>query len=131
VLNVDSRTQALKVPADLRRTERHSLAMELQFSYRLGDVTYVGTGRTRDLGADTICFETDQEIRGNGELELRIPWPVRLQSICLLELVVRGPLVRKDGSVAVLRMKSYEFRTHGDRSFSYLASCGVTCDVAA
>ncbi len=121
----------LPVPADLRAIERHNLALELQYSYRLGNVTYLGTGRTRDLGGDVVSFETDQSLRGNGELELRIPWPFMLQSICPLELIVRGPLVRKDGDLAVLRMKNYEFRTHGDRSFSYAASCGVTCDLAA
>jgi hypothetical protein len=121
----------VNVPADLRAIERHALATELQYSYQLGGVTYVGTGRTRDLGGEIISFETDQSLRGSGELELRIPWPYMLHSICALELVVRGTLIRKDAQVAVLRVKDYEFRTHGDRSFTHRDNCGVTCDLAA
>jgi hypothetical protein len=121
----------LNVPAELRAIERHALAMELQYSYQFGGVNYVGTGRTRDLGGEIISFETDQSLRGAGELELRIPWPFMLHSICPLELVVKGSLVRKDPGVAVLRVKTYEFRTHGERSFSQLANCGITCDIAA
>lgn len=122
--------RGLEIPVDLRKVERQALAMELRFSYRLGNMTYVGTGRTRNFGGETVCFETDQFLRGRGELELRIPCTFRLQSVCHLELVVRGPLVRKDAKVAVMRMGSYEFQTHGDRSFSHVASCGVTCDLA-
>jgi hypothetical protein len=125
------RVQALDVSADLRGMQRHALAMELRFCYRWGSLSYIGTGRTRNLGGEMICFETDQALRGRGDLELRIPWPSRLQSICDLELVVRGQLVRKDDTVAVIRVGSYEFETHGDRSFSQLARCGVNCNVAA
>lgn len=121
----------VSVPVDLRTIERFSLAMELQYSYRLGSVVYIGTGRTRDLGGEIVSFETDQSLQGTGELELRIPWPVMLHSICPLELVVKGSLIRKDACVVVLRVKNYEFRTHGDRSFSHNDSCGVTCDLAA
>lgn len=94
-------------------------------------MTYIGTGRTRDLGGESVCFETDQQILRKGDVELRIAWPVRLQDVCPLELVVRGTLVRTDEAVAVVRIRSYEFQTLGARSFSPLASCGVTCDLAA
>jgi len=111
--------------------ERHLVTMELRFSYRIGSVTYMGTGRIRNLSSQAVCFESDQDIRRGTELELRIPWAFQLQGICPLELVVTGQLVRKNGAVTVIRMKSYEFQTHGDRSFSQLASCGITCDLAA
>jgi hypothetical protein len=120
-----------EIPTDLRKAENQGLSMELRFSYRSGGVTYVGSGRTRNLDADSVCFESDQELRGRGDIELHIAWPFRLQSICPLELVVRGPLVKKDGAVAVIRMDSYELRTHGERSFGYFASCGDICDLAA
>jgi hypothetical protein len=129
---LDSRiVKSLDVTADLRRMERHALAMELRFCYRWSGLSYIGSGRTRDLGGETICFETDQILRGRGDIELRIPWPSRLQSVCDLELVVRGQLIRKDETVAVIRIQSYEFQTLGDRSFSQLASCGVNCNLAA
>jgi len=94
-------------------------------------MTYVGTGRTRNLGGETVCFEVDQQILKKGDVELRIAWPFRLQDICPLELVVQGSLIRSDDSVAVIKIRRYEFQTLGERSFSPLASCGVTCDLAA
>jgi hypothetical protein len=44
---------------------------------------------------------------------------------------VKGTLIRTERSVAAIRVRSYEFQTRGERSFSPLASCGVTCDMAA
>ena len=94
-------------------------------------MTYVGTGRTRNLGGETVCFEVDQQIPKKGDVELRIAWPFRLQHICPLELVVQGTLMRTDDAVAVIKIRRYEFQTLGERSFSPLESCGVTCDLAA
>jgi len=116
---------------DLRSSERHNLALELRFSYRFGGMTYVGTGRTRNLGGETVCFEVDQQILNKGEVELRIAWPFRLQDICPLELAIEGTLIRTDDHVAVIQIRRYEFQTLGERSFSPVASCGVTCDLAA
>ena len=114
----------------LRASERHPLALELRFSYRSGNITYIGTGRTRDFNASAICFEVDQELGSKSDLELRIPWPSMLNSVCPLELVIRGPLLKRNASIAVLKMESYEFQTQGDHSFSQTASCGLTCDVS-
>lgn len=69
-------------PLDLRRIQRQPLVLELSFSYQSDGVTYVGTGRTRNLGGETVSFETDQEFRRKGDVELRILWPYRLQGVC-------------------------------------------------
>ncbi|MGD1070239.1 MAG: hypothetical protein ABSB15_08870 [Bryobacteraceae bacterium] len=120
----------LDVPAGSRATERHALTLELRFSYSSGSIAYIGTGRTRDIGTGGVCFEFDQDLGGRSDLELRIALPSRLQQVCPLELVVRGPLLRKDAAVAVLRMDSYEVRTCGNPSFYPFADRGVTCDVS-
>ena len=118
-------------PVDLRKLQRHPLVLELSFSYQSEGVTYIGTGRTRNLGGETISFETDQEFRKKGDVELRILWPFRLQGVCQLELVIKGVVVRTDSNLVVLRMGSCEFKTLGDRSFSQHTSWGVTCNLAA
>jgi hypothetical protein len=119
------------ISAHWRRLERQNLALELKFSYRSGDVVYIGTGRTRNFSGEMLCFEVDQSTLRKGTMELRILWPVRLQNICQLELVVTGQLVRTETSAAVLRMESREFQTLGTTSFNQLPSCGVTCNLAA
>jgi len=127
----DPRLANSDLPVELREDRRIGVDMELRFSYRSGDITYIGTGRATNLNSRAVCFEIDQEVRGTNDLELRIPWPSRLQEICFLELVLRGRIVRKGRSSAVLQMESYEFQTCGDRSFSSLDNCGVTCNTAA
>jgi hypothetical protein len=120
-----------KTPDESRAIERFALGMELRFSYKSSNVIYIGSGRTRDLSGNAICFETDQELQNRTELEIRIPWPARLQDVCPLELVVRGSLIRKEAAVAVVEMKSCEFQTAGERSFDHPATCGVTCNIVA
>jgi hypothetical protein len=118
------------VSAELRANQRFDANMELRYSYRSADLTYIGTGRTWNLSNSAVCFEIDQELKG-GDLEVRIAWPSRLQHVCALELVLRGRVVRKGPSFAVLQLDNYEFQTCGDRSFSSLNGRGVTCNIAA
>ena len=107
------------------------VSLELRFSYRSGNIIYIGTGRTKNLTDTTVCIETDQDVCSGTDVELRITWPARLQSVCPLELVVRGPLVKQSGGVSILHMESYEFQTCGEHSFDQASSCGVTCNLAA
>jgi hypothetical protein len=118
-------------PVEVRTTERHDLALELRYSYRIDGITYLGTGRTRNLDGETVWFETDQEIHGNGDVELHILWPFRLQDVCQLELLIRGVIVRKNENGAVLHIRNCEFLTLGERSFSQYANWGITCNLAA
>ena len=114
---------------DLRKKERYGLSMELCYSYRRYGLTWFGKGRTTDLSDEAVRFENDGKLPKGVEVELRIAWPFRLQSVCPLELVVRGPVVRSGADGAVLKMKSYEFRTCGERSFDQAASLGHACNV--
>lgn len=114
---------------DIRKKRRYQLSMELRYSYRRGGSTWIGTGRTTDLSDEAVRFENDAKLPRGAEVELRISWPFRLQSVCPLELIVRGPVVRTDDDGTVLKMNSYEFRTCGERSFDQTASRGTACNV--
>ena len=81
---------ALTIEGRLR--PRYELNVELQFSYQRGECTYHGTGRTRDLSDHTICFESDQEVPGGVQLELCMPWPVSLQGLFPLDVIIHGAL---------------------------------------
>src|SRR5580692_2674770 len=72
------------VLAEFRADQRFAVNMELRYSYRSADLTYIGTGRTWNLSNKAVCFEIDQEVRA-GDLEVRIAWPSRLQDVCSLE----------------------------------------------
>lgn len=127
----DAAVASSNIPAELRADQRFTVNMELRYSYRYAGLTWIGTGRTRNLSTSAVCFEIDQEVRAGGDLEVRIAWPSRLQHVCALELVLRGRIGRKGQNFAVLHLDNYEFETCGDRSFSALTSRGVTCNIAA
>jgi len=110
---------------------RYNLSLELQFSYRRGKHTWHGTGRTRDISGKAICFECDQELPSGVQLELCIAWPVPLQGLFPLEMVVRGALLRSQGGLALLRLAEFEFRTQGANSFHERAIQGGLCNVLA
>jgi hypothetical protein len=115
-----------------RLRTRYILGRELRFSYRKGSSMFLGSGRTKDLSNDGIRFETDHEVPRNSEIELRISWPVRLQDVCPLELVVRGPVLRTDNHGSVLKVQTCEFQTCGTQSFESAESHGrMTCSVVA
>jgi hypothetical protein len=116
---------------ECRTRPRHLLNIEVRFSYHRGERTYHGTGRTRDLSDQTICFESDQELPGGVELELCMPWPVSLQGRFPLNVIVHGALVRKQHSLAVLRLEEFEFRTSGEASFYSQADTGNICNLLA
>src|SRR6266566_1904621 len=102
---------------DCRLRPRYQLDLELQFSYRRGRRTYLGTGHTKDFSDKTLCFQYDQELPGGVDLELCIAWPAFLQGFYPLELIVQGTLIRKQNNLAVLEVEAFEFRTRGDSSF--------------
>jgi hypothetical protein len=112
------------LPLEKREKRRYELALDTRFSYRLGGCTWSGSARTRDLSDQAVSFEDELRAPDGTEVELTIAWPQRLQSVCDLELVVRGPLLRSDSGRAVLQIGSFEFRTCGERSFDQHAGCG-------
>jgi hypothetical protein len=116
---------------DSRSRPRYEVSLELQFSYRRGKCTYHGTGRTRDFNDKAICFESDQELPGGVPLELSIAWPVGLQGLVPLEMVVQGALVRRHPGLAVLHLDKFEFRTQGEGSFHERAAQGGLCNFLA
>jgi hypothetical protein len=116
---------------EYRSQPRYKLNLELQFSYRRGDHTYLGTGRTKDFSDKVICFESDQDLPSGAQLQLCIAWPINLQGLFPLEMITNGALVRKQRSLAVLRLEEFEFRTHGEASFHGQATQGHLCNVLA
>jgi hypothetical protein len=93
--------------------------MDVRFKYSEQGVTYFGAGVTIDLSGGGVRFRADTPPPPAGiEAELKINWPFLLQRSCALELVVWGSILGTRGGATVLRMRRYEFRTRGERSFT-------------
>jgi hypothetical protein len=68
-------------------------------------------GKTLNMSSRGILFTTPEFLNAGSLLEVNVAWPIKLDSICSLKLVVRGRVIRSDGITAALRITRYEFRT--------------------
>jgi hypothetical protein len=106
------------ISGDRRKDRRYDLQMDLRFSYQDRGITYVGHGITLDISRGGVCFQTACSPHIGIDLELHVAWPFLLHGICPLELVIRGEVVRSNKGLVALRMRSHEFQTKGERSFT-------------
>jgi len=120
------------ISGDRRADRRYEFELPLRFSYQSGETQCTGSGRTTDLGRKGIRFVADNPPPHATEMELRIEWPFLLQDVCPLELWVWGKVLRSDAYGTVIRMRKYEFRTCGARSFDQAtASPAVSWNLVA
>jgi len=97
---------------DKRLHRRYPIALEVQYKLRNnGEVTGFGTGRTFNISSGGVLFKAGAELPANGEIELRMPWPLALDGDCPLNLVVQGRIVRSDSKGTAIRSLRHEFRT--------------------
>ena len=106
------------IHGDRRVNRRYDVELELRFHYTDEAGTLrMGCGVATELSRGGILFLTDDPPPAGAEVEAHIAWPFLLQDTCPLELVVCGSISRTGDRGTVLRLRSYEFRTCGDRSF--------------
>jgi hypothetical protein len=106
------------INGDRRSDKRYEFELELQFHYAdANGAMHGGCGVTTELSRGGIRFVAEEAPPVGVSVEGRIAWPFKLQNICPLELRVEGPVIRSKNGEAVLRLRSYEFRTCGERSF--------------
>jgi len=106
------------IHGDRRANRRYELDLPIWFSYEDGHESHVGCGQTVELSRGGVRFTAADPPPIHASLEARIAWPFLLQGVCPLEVVVKGAVISSTERGTVLRMRSYEFRTCGERSFS-------------
>jgi hypothetical protein len=106
------------IQGDRRVNRRYDVELELRFHYTDKEgVLRVGSGVAAELSRGGILFLTDDPPPAGADVEAHITWPFLLQDTCPLELVVRGSICGAGDRGTVMRLRSYEFRTCGERSF--------------
>lgn len=100
--------------ADQRLHRRYPIALEIE--YRLlskGRVQRFGSGRTVNVSSGGVFFESPDPLPAAGSIELVMNWPFLLEGVCPLKLIMRGRIVRKDGTRVAVQARHHEFRTAG------------------
>ena len=72
-----------------------------------------GTGRTLRMSSSDVVFTAEHQIGPGTNMEIAIAWPAALDDRVLLQLIVTGEVVRREGSVLTAAIRKYRFRTRG------------------
>jgi hypothetical protein len=108
----DARVQLESFRPDRRLHPRFPITLGVHYKLPNQDpAKQAGSGKTRSISSDEICFETTRRLPGGSEIDLAIDWPFLLDGACRLMLVVHGSVVRGDAKGTTVKFSSYEFRT--------------------
>ena len=78
-----------------------------------------GTGSTLLLSSTDIIFNADQPLGSGVQCEISIAWPVLLENVIGLQLVLQSVITTSVGQVVMARVSKYEFRTRGPGSYIF------------
>lgn len=70
-----------------------------------------GSGKTLNISSSGVLFTASHDLPVGTRLEVSISWPAQLNERCLLNLVARGRVARKEEGSIALQIQQYEFRT--------------------
>jgi PilZ domain-containing protein len=105
---------------DKRLHPRYPITLELQYKAMKRDgVQHLGDGMTLNISSGGVLFhvngvfENKDILPDGGMIELAIKWPLLLDEVCPLKLVVRGCIVRRDDTRLAVKTEQHEFRTAG------------------
>src|ERR1044072_5068767 len=103
-----------------RRAHRR-YRVDLSLRYALapkGGGVETGTATAIEMSRAGVLLQSGETALPVGSaVEIVIPWPMRLQGACALELVITGSTVRANGPCTAVRIATYQFRTCGPQSF--------------
>lgn len=117
--------------SDRRGAQRYQCQVALRFERQGSDgAVRLGQGMAEDVSRGGLRFRAEEPLEVGAEVTTRIAWPVLLQNVCNLELVLQGFVTRVTERGTILQIRSYEFRTCGSRSFCELPELSSNCIVA-
>lgn len=109
---------AYSLDSDRRGAQRYQCQVDLRFERQGSDgAVRLGHGTAEDVSRGGLRFRAEEPLEVGAEVTTRITWPVLLQNVCGLELVLKGLVTRVTERGTILQIRSYEFRTCGSRSF--------------
>ncbi len=107
---------ATAYPPERRSHKRFPIALNADYRIlRRGRVGGFGSARTVNIASRGVLLEADDSLAVGSPIELLINWPLRLEGVCPLRLVLSGRIIRSDTHGVAIEARRYEFRTAGIR----------------
>jgi hypothetical protein len=100
-----------------RSKMRFPLELPLKFTGTSKGTRIQGTGTVLSISSEGVAFRTDQALGLGMKVTASFGWPVMLNNQCMLQISTEGEVIRIDGSLIVVRIRRYEFRTSGSNAF--------------
>jgi PilZ domain len=95
-----------------RKSQRFPIELDVRYrtTGRRSEIL-VGTGQTVNISSSGVLFTSRHELPIGTRLEIFIRWPMKLNERCGLNLVGRGPVVRRGEGQLAVRFQEWQFRT--------------------
>ena len=101
-----------------RMKRRFRLEQEVRYKMLFGQrIAESGTGTTSNISSSGVWFSTTSPLNAGMPIEISMNWPVLLNEVCPMKLVIYGCVVRSTEKGAAVAIERYEFRTQGLHGF--------------
>lgn len=108
------RRRLARLFGDRRFSQRYPIIAELECRVVSDDlVTGSGSGRSVNLSASGMLFESECLLTPGAEVEVTLAWPVLLNNKIALNLCVFGVVARSDGALHAISFREHEFCLRG------------------
>jgi len=97
---------------------RFRIEQEVHYKMLYGQrLAETGTGTTTNISSSGVWFSTAAALSPGMPIEISMQWPVLLNEVCPMKLMIYGCVVRSNENGAAVAIERYEFRTQGLHGF--------------
>jgi hypothetical protein len=101
-----------------RLKRRFMIDQEVRYKMLYGQrIAETGVGRTVNISSSGVWLTTDNLLTSGMPVELSMTWPVLLNDVCPMKLMIYGCVVRSNEKGAAIAIERYEFRTQGSKQY--------------
>jgi hypothetical protein len=102
----------LRKPTERRDKIRFVMNREVRYKLLEGDrIVASGLGTTENMSSGGVAFQSDVDLPNGSYIELSISWPMMLDDVCPMRLIVFGRVLRGAEETKVCTVEKWEFRT--------------------
>jgi hypothetical protein len=97
-----------------RLKRRFHIEQEVRYKMLYGQrLAEAGVGKSVNISSSGIWFSTETMLTIGMPVELSLNWPILLNDVCPMKLMIYGCVIRANERGAAVVIERYEFRTQG------------------